>query len=107
VSQVAAFPQALRTRFNFLDAFKLSNLLLYGDLACKSAANRESRYNMSQLISALQFSGHQFLRHRLVLSILSGKPVKIDKIRPEDKNPGLRGKNQETWLFDTYSDGLC
>ncbi|KAG6918142.1 hypothetical protein DXG01_016331 [Tephrocybe rancida] len=40
--------------------------------------------------SLLQFSGHQHFRHRLVLSILSGKHVKIDKIRPEDKNPGLR-----------------
>ncbi|KAI0810887.1 18S rRNA biogenesis protein [Irpex lacteus] len=45
---------------------------------------------MSQPISVLHFSGHQFLRHRLVLSILSGKPVKIDKIRHDDKNPGLR-----------------
>lgn len=42
--------------------------------------------------SLLTFSGHEFLRQRLVLSILSGKHVKIDKIRPEDKNPGLRGK---------------
>ncbi|KII88345.1 hypothetical protein PLICRDRAFT_140467 [Plicaturopsis crispa FD-325 SS-3] len=40
--------------------------------------------------SLLQFSGHAHLRHRLVLSILSGKPVRIDKIRSEDKNPGLR-----------------
>ncbi|KZT26405.1 18S rRNA biogenesis protein [Neolentinus lepideus HHB14362 ss-1] len=40
--------------------------------------------------TALHFSTHQYLRHRLVLSVLSGKPVKIDKIRPEDKNPGLR-----------------
>ncbi|EIN07226.1 18S rRNA biogenesis protein [Punctularia strigosozonata HHB-11173 SS5] len=36
------------------------------------------------------FSGHEYLRQRLVLSILSGKPVKIDKIRPDDKDPGLR-----------------
>lgn len=41
--------------------------------------------------SLLQFSGHQHFRTRLVLSILSGRHVKIDKIRPEDKNPGLRG----------------
>ncbi|KAG6832329.1 hypothetical protein H0H87_001970 [Tephrocybe sp. NHM501043] len=41
-------------------------------------------------MSLLHFSGHQHFRHRLVLSILSGKHVKIDKIRPEDKNPGLR-----------------
>ncbi|KAJ7581211.1 18S rRNA biogenesis protein [Mycena floridula] len=38
----------------------------------------------------VQYSGHQHLRNRLVLSILSGKPVRIDKIRSEDKNPGLR-----------------
>lgn len=41
--------------------------------------------------SVLHFSGHQHLRHRLILSIISGKPVKIDKIRSDDKNPGLRG----------------
>ncbi|KAJ3492332.1 hypothetical protein NLI96_g8 [Meripilus lineatus] len=41
-------------------------------------------------VSVLRFSGHQYLRHRLVLSILSGKPVRIDKIRPDDQNPGLR-----------------
>ncbi|KAI0341833.1 18S rRNA biogenesis protein [Trametopsis cervina] len=45
---------------------------------------------MSQPVTVLHFSGHQYLRHRLVLSILSGKPVRIDKIRPDDKNPGLR-----------------
>ncbi|KAK2466770.1 hypothetical protein APHAL10511_001028 [Amanita phalloides] len=45
---------------------------------------------MAQNDGLVKFSGHQFLRSRLVLSILSGKAVKIDKIRPEDKNPGLR-----------------
>ncbi|KAI0724012.1 18S rRNA biogenesis protein [Cerioporus squamosus] len=45
---------------------------------------------MTQTPTVLQFSGHQYLRHRLVLSILSGKPVRIDKIRSDDKNPGLR-----------------
>ncbi|KAI0797679.1 18S rRNA biogenesis protein [Abortiporus biennis] len=45
---------------------------------------------MSGTTSVLHFSGHQYLRHRLVLSILSGKPVRIDKIRSDDKNPGLR-----------------
>lgn len=39
----------------------------------------------------IHFSGHQHLRSRLVLSILSGKHIRIDKIRSEDKNPGLRG----------------
>ncbi|KIM87244.1 hypothetical protein PILCRDRAFT_305539 [Piloderma croceum F 1598] len=40
--------------------------------------------------SLIHFSGHQYLRNRLVLSILSGKHVRVDKIRSEDKNPGLR-----------------
>ncbi|KAL5489816.1 hypothetical protein ACEPAI_4648 [Sanghuangporus weigelae] len=38
----------------------------------------------------LNFSGHLHFRHRLVLSVLSGKPVRIDRIRSEDKDPGLR-----------------
>ncbi|KAH9857107.1 18S rRNA biogenesis protein [Lenzites betulinus] len=45
---------------------------------------------MAQTSTVLHFSGHQYLRHRLILSIISGKPVRIDKIRPDDKNPGLR-----------------
>lgn len=54
-------------------------------------SHSEHGLKMAQPASVLQFSGHQYLRHRLVLSILSGKPVRIDKIRPDDKNPGLRG----------------
>ncbi|KAI0277220.1 18S rRNA biogenesis protein [Russula aff. rugulosa BPL654] len=38
----------------------------------------------------LNYTGHLHFRHRLVLAILSGKAIKIDKIRPGDKNPGLR-----------------
>jgi hypothetical protein len=41
--------------------------------------------------TSLNYSGHLHLRHRLVLSVLSGKAIKINKIRPGDKNPGLRG----------------
>ncbi|KAH6918328.1 18S rRNA biogenesis protein [Coprinopsis sp. MPI-PUGE-AT-0042] len=40
--------------------------------------------------SLVHYSGHEHFRTRIVLSILSGKHVKIDKIRSEDKNPGLR-----------------
>jgi len=50
-------------------------------------------------MSLIHFSGHQHLRSRLVLSILSGKHVRIDKIRSEDKNPGLRG------VFEYFSSG--
>lgn len=49
----------------------------------------------------LRYTGHLHLRTRLVLSILSGKPVRIDRIRPDDKNPGLRGMqclfSQKEW----------
>ncbi|KAI6028649.1 RNA 3'-terminal phosphate cyclase domain-containing protein [Pisolithus orientalis] len=41
------------------------------------------------MASVISYSGHQYLRQRLVLSILSGKPVRIDKIRSEHENPGL------------------
>ena len=39
----------------------------------------------------MQFSGHEYLRTRLVLSLLSGKPLKVAGIRSQDKDPGLRG----------------
>jgi RNA 3'-terminal phosphate cyclase-like protein len=42
-------------------------------------------------MSLVKFSGTDNLRIRLVLSVLSGKPVRIDGIRSEDKDPGLRG----------------
>jgi len=41
--------------------------------------------------ATLNYTGHIHLRHRLVLAVLSGKAIKIHKIRPGDKNPGLRG----------------
>lgn len=46
---------------------------------------------MVHTASLVNFNGHQHLRHRLVLAILTGKHIRIDKIRSEDKNPGLRG----------------
>lgn len=50
-----------------------------------------SRFTSMESRSLVNFSGHQYLRQRLVLSILTGKHVRIDKIRSEDKDPGLRG----------------
>ncbi|KAG9077770.1 hypothetical protein FS749_010307, partial [Ceratobasidium sp. UAMH 11750] len=38
----------------------------------------------------VRFTGHDYFRQRIVLSILSGRSVRIDAIRPEDQNPGLR-----------------
>ncbi|KAJ1507169.1 hypothetical protein HMI54_004404, partial [Coelomomyces lativittatus] len=39
--------------------------------------------------SLLKFKGHLYFRQRLVLSLLSGKPIRITEIRPDDENPGL------------------
>ena len=39
----------------------------------------------------LVFQGHRFLRQRLLLSVLSGIPIKVEKIRAEQSQPGLKG----------------
>ena len=41
----------------------------------------------------LTFRGHQHLRQRIVLSVLSGKSVKIEGIRQDEVDIGLRGKS--------------
>lgn len=38
----------------------------------------------------LKFQGSNFLKQRLILSMLSGKPVQIVDIRSNDDAPGLR-----------------
>lgn len=47
--------------------------------------------HMATQAHSLSYVGCNFLRQRLVLSTLSGRPVKIRKIRARDDNPGLRG----------------
>ena len=39
----------------------------------------------------LKYEGCNFFRQRLILATLSGKSVKITKIRQKDDDPGLRG----------------
>ncbi|KAF8308556.1 18S rRNA biogenesis protein [Clavulina sp. PMI_390] len=41
-------------------------------------------------MSLVKFSGPEAFSYRLALSILSGRPVRIDGIRSSDTNPGLR-----------------
>ncbi|KAI7850795.1 18S rRNA biogenesis protein [Circinella umbellata] len=45
---------------------------------------------MSNNSKLLKFEGHNYLRQRLILATLSGRPVRIDKIRSDDHDPGLR-----------------
>ncbi|KAG5455880.1 MAG: RNA 3'-terminal phosphate cyclase/enolpyruvate transferase [Olpidium bornovanus] len=39
---------------------------------------------------ALKFTGHAHFRQRLVLATLAGRPVRIDGIRSDEHDPGLR-----------------
>jgi RNA 3'-terminal phosphate cyclase-like protein len=52
-----------------------------------SKAGPSTPGNSSRVLS---FRGHARLRHRLVLSLLSRRPVRIDRIRPDDDEPGLK-----------------
>lgn len=51
----------------------------------------------------LKFEGYNYLRQRLILSTLSGKPIRIEKIRSDDENPGLRGIFQNFTHVFIYS----
>eukprot|EP00124_Ichthyophonus_hoferi_P000881 Ihof_evm5s38 gene=Ihof_evmTU5s38 len=42
------------------------------------------------MASIIKYEGAKNLRQRIVLSVLSGRPVRIDKIRNEENDPGLR-----------------
>lgn len=54
----------------------------------------------------LVFHGSNFLKQRLILSILSGKSVHIVDIRSEDDEPGLRAYEASLIrLFDKISNG--
>lgn len=58
----------------------------------------------------LKFEGARCFRQRLVLSVLSGKPVKISKIRHEDDNPGLRGVHMHPpalMFCPCFASGTC
>ena len=38
----------------------------------------------------LRFTGHAYFRQRLILATFAKRPVRIDKIRPDDEEPGIR-----------------
>lgn len=38
----------------------------------------------------LRFTGHRNFRQRLILSLISQRPVRIDSIRPDSSSPGIR-----------------
>ena len=53
-----------------------------------------------------EYNGCNFLRQRLVLSILTSKPVKISKIRYRDDDPGIRDfESSLLRLLDKITNG--
>lgn len=54
------------------------------------SATRAYEHKMSAKSKVTTFQGPRNLRHRLVLATLAGKPIKIEKIRSDDLNPGLK-----------------
>ncbi|WFC98687.1 hypothetical protein MYAM1_001419 [Malassezia yamatoensis] len=38
----------------------------------------------------LRFSGHAYFRQRLILATFAKRPIRIDRIRPDDEEPGIR-----------------
>ncbi|KRY68969.1 RNA 3'-terminal phosphate cyclase-like protein, partial [Trichinella pseudospiralis] len=59
-------------------------------------------HNKMEQDSVLQYEGCNFLRQRLVLATLSGRPVRIVNIRPDDVSPGVT--DFEIKLFNLLSE---
>ena len=54
----------------------------------------------------IEYEGSNFLRARLVLATLSGKAIRIRKIRTKEENPGLNEAEASLIrLFDKISNG--
>merc|ERR1712179_705735 len=54
----------------------------------------------------LEFEGGNYLRARLALATLSGKPLKITKIRSKEDNPGIQDyETSLIRLFDKLTNG--
>jgi RNA 3'-terminal phosphate cyclase len=44
----------------------------------------------------LKFQGHLYFRQRIILSLLSGKAIRIDEIRSHSEEPGVTGKGLQS-----------
>lgn len=53
---------------------------------------KKSRNPESMAKNTLSYEGCNYFRQRIVLATLSGKSVKIKKIRARDDDPGLKGQ---------------
>lgn len=61
---------------------------------------------MEEDSNLLQFHGSNFLKQRLILSTISGKPIQIVNIRKDDFEPGLKVYEVSLIrLFDKITNG--
>lgn len=75
-------------------------------LACSVVNKRMKMPPFARENNLLVYKGNNFLKQRLLLSTLSGKPVKIIEIRSEDANLGLREYEISLIrLFDKITNG--
>ena len=63
--------------------------LLQAAASSSSTAQVLSEQQSSAASRLLKFTGHMHFRQRLILSILSGRPIRIDKIRSQNTEPGI------------------
>ncbi|KAJ1033949.1 hypothetical protein NDA16_000157 [Ustilago loliicola] len=55
-----------------------------------SASSSTAPNAAEQKSRLLRFTGHRNFRQRLILSLVSQRPVRIDSIRPDSSSPGIR-----------------
>lgn len=55
-----------------------------------SASSSSAPNAAEQKSRLLRFTGHRNFRQRLILSLVSQRPVRIDSIRPDSSSPGIR-----------------
>jgi len=78
-----------RRYVNLVELYRISFFFFF---FCRSKAKLFSQQKFLSLAMAfLTFQGARNLRQRLLLSLLSGRPIKIEKIRPDGSEPGLKG----------------
>ncbi|SNX85151.1 related to RCL1 - RNA terminal phosphate cyclase-like protein [Melanopsichium pennsylvanicum] len=58
--------------------------------ASSSSSSALNGNNSDAKSRLLRFTGHRNFRQRLVLSLISQRPVRIDSIRPDSSSPGIR-----------------
>ena len=73
---------------------KLEQHIVYA-LLNYSTANFVRSKMAAPMQNTLTYEGCNFFRQRLILATLSGKAVKIKKIRYKDNDPGVRGKLED------------